>query len=477
MKLSQLLQGVAPCFDYGDTEVNGISVRSSDVRKGDVFICMEGVNGDGHNYCDAAISSGASAIVCSRDVGIKSVPVIRTSDTRKAYALMSANYFGNPSRDLKIITVTGTNGKSTTAYVTAKLLEAGGYNVGLIGTMYYEYAGKKLPSTLTTPDPYELHRLFADMKASGVEYVVMEFSAHAIYLEKLSGVCSDICIFTNLSQDHLDFFGDMKRYKAAKKSCFTAAYTRCALVNVDDACGREILSECKVPTVSYGLENPADSFAIDVEDTSRGCSFVANIMDDIVAVDCRLYGRFNVYNVLAACTAARMAGVGLSEISDCLYSLEPPSGRFNVIESGGVKYVVDFAHTPDGLYNLIKEGAKLSKGKLITVFGCGGDRDVSKRPIMGKIAGEMSDIVIVTSDNPRTESRQSIADDILSGIRKRNKLFVELDRSRAIALAVELALPGDVVLIAGKGSEGYIDENNVKTPYSDSAELNKAIRG
>lgn len=475
MKLSRLMQGIATIEDYRDVEISGISIDSTKVKQGDLFICLQGSAGDGHAYCDAAINAGAAAVIVCRNVGEKPVPVIKVADTRRAYSLASSNFFGNPSSELRIITVTGTNGKSTTAYVTAKLLEAGGHNVGLIGTMYYEYAGKKLPSTLTTPDPFELHRLFADMKAAGVEYVVMEFSAHAIYLEKLCGVCSDICIFTNLSQDHLDYFGDMKRYKAVKKSCFTPEYTRCALVNVDDACGREILLECRVPVVSYGLENPADSFAIDVEDTKRGSSFVANIMDDLVAVDCRLYGTFNVYNVLAACTAARMEGVGLSEIADCLYSLDPPSGRFNVIESGGVKYVVDFAHTPDGLYNLLKEGAKLCKGKLITVFGCGGDRDVSKRPIMGKIAGEMSDIVIVTSDNPRTESRQSIADDILSGIRKKNKLFVELDRSRAIALAVELADKGDVVLIAGKGSEGYIDENNVKTPYSDSGELNKAL--
>lgn len=475
MKLSRLMQGIATIEDYRDVEISGVSIDSTKVKQGDLFICLQGSAGDGHAYCDAAINAGAAAVIVCRNVGEKPVPVIKVADTRRAYSLASSNFFGNPSSELRIITVTGTNGKSTTAYVTAKLLEAGGHNVGLIGTMYYEYAGKKLPSTLTTPDPFELHRLFADMKAAGVEYVVMEFSAHAIYLEKLCGVCSDICIFTNFSQDHLDYFGDMKRYKAVKKSCFTPEYTRCALVNVDDACGREILSECRVPVVSYGLENPADSFAIDVEDTKRGSSFVANIMDDLVAVDCRLYGTFNVYNVLAACTAARMEGVGLSEIADCLYSLDPPSGRFNVIESGGVKYVVDFAHTPDGLYNLLKEGAKLCKGKLITVFGCGGDRDVSKRPIMGKIAGEMSDIVIVTSDNPRTESRQSIADDILSGIRKKNKLFVELDRSRAIALAVELADKGDVVLIAGKGSEGYIDENNVKTPYSDSGELNKAL--
>lgn len=475
MKLSRLMQGIATIEDYRDVEISGISIDSTKVKQGDLFICLQGSAGDGHAYCDAAINAGAAAVIVCRNVGEKPVPVIKVADTRRAYSLASSNFFGNPSSELRIITVTGTNGKSTTAYVTAKLLEAGGHNVGLIGTMYYEYAGKKLPSTLTTPDPFELHRLFADMKAAGVEYVVIEFSAHAIYLEKLCGVCSDICIFTNLSQDHLDYFGDMKRYKTVKKSCFTPEYTRCALVNVDDACGREILSECRVPVVSYGLENPADSFAIDVEDTKRGSSFVANIMDDLVAVDCRLYGTFNVYNVLAACTAARMEGVGLSEIADCLYSLDPPSGRFNVIESGGVKYVVDFAHTPDGLYNLLKEGAKLCKGKLITVFGCGGDRDVSKRPIMGKIAGEMSDIVIVTSDNPRTESRQSIADDILSGIRKKNKLFVELDRSRAIALAVELADKGDVVLIAGKGSEGYIDENNVKTPYSDSGELNKAL--
>ena len=475
MKLSELLEGVAASEPFGDTEIGGVAINSKQVKEGDLFVCLHGVNGDGHSYCDEAIAAGAAAIICERNVGARSVPVIKVPDTRRAYALIASNFYGNPSRSMRIITVTGTNGKSTTAYLTAKLLEAGGYRVGLIGTMYYEYAGKKLPSTLTTPDPMQLHSLLADMKAAGVEYAVMEFSAHAIYLKKLCGICSDVCIFTNLSQDHLDFFGDMKKYKAFKKSCFTAEYTRCALVNADDACGREILSECRVPVVSYGLENPADCFAIDVEDTKRGCSFVANIMDDLVSVDCRLYGTFNVYNVLAACAAARMAGVGLGEIADCLYSLDPPSGRFNVIESGGVKYVVDFAHTPDGLYNLLKEGRKMCKGRLVTVFGCGGDRDVSKRPIMGKIAGEMSDVVIVTSDNPRTESRQSIADDILSGIRKKNKLYVELDRSRAVALAVELAKEGDVVLIAGKGSEGYIDENNVKTPYSDSVQLGKAL--
>lgn len=475
MKLSVLLQGIAPVEECDDVEVAGIATDSRKVKKGDLFVCMNGVHGDGHEYADGAVNAGAVAILCEKELAYPKVPAVKVADARRAYALVSARFFGNPASGMKIITVTGTNGKSTTAYITAKLLEAGGHKVGLIGTMYYEYGGKKLPSTLTTPDPYELHKLFADMKAAGTEYVVMEFSAHAIYLEKLAGVCSDICIFTNLSQDHLDYFGDMKRYKAAKKSCFTAEYTRCALVNVDDACGREILSECRVPSVSYGLENPADSFAIDIEDSARGCSFVANIMDDILSIDCRLYGRFNVYNTLAACTAARMAGVGLEEISSCLYDLDPPSGRFNVIESGGVKYVVDFAHTPDGLYNLLKEGRKMCKRSLISVFGCGGDRDVSKRPIMGRIAGEMSDTVIITSDNPRTESRQSIADDIMSGIRDRKKVFVELDRSRAIALAVRLAQSGDVVLIAGKGSEDYIDENNVKTPYSDSVQLGKAL--
>ena len=475
MLLSRLLDGFATVGREEDVEITGISINSGKVKKGDLFVCMRGVKDDGHLHCEEAVAAGAAAIVCEKSVGEQPVPAFRVADIRKAYAGISANWFGNPASSLRIITVTGTNGKSTTAYVTAKLLEAGGFRVGLIGTMYYEYAGKKLPASLTTPDPYELHSLFADMRSEGVQYVVMEFSAHAIYLKKLCGVCSDICIFTNLSQDHPDFFGDMKRYKAVKKSCFTAKYTRCALVNVDDACGREILSECRVPAVSYGLDNPADCFAIDVTDTRRGSSFIANIMDDIVSIDCRLYGRFNVYNVLAACTAARMTGVGLSEIADCLYSLDPPQGRFNVLQSGGVKYVVDFAHTPDGLYNLLKEGAKLCKGKLVTVFGCGGDRDVTKRPIMGKIAGEMSDVVIITSDNPRTESRQSIADDIMSGVRKKDKVFVELDRSRAIALAVELAREGDVVLIAGKGSEDYIDENNVKTPYSDSVQLNKAL--
>lgn len=477
MQLEKLLVGVKVKSVSGDmaTQISDVVYDSKQNCKGAVFVCLKGTKFDGHDFCDDAVNAGAAAIICSQDVGMQRVPVIKVEDTREALSIVCANFFGNPADKLKIVTVTGTNGKSTTAYIASKLLEAGGYKTGLIGTMYYEYGDVKLASSLTTPDPYQLHKLFADMLASGVEVVVMELSAHAIYLKKLFGVCSEMCVFTNLSQDHLDFFGDMKTYKAVKKSCFTAQYTRCAVVNADDACGREILSECSIPAVSYGLENPADVFALDIENTQKGCRYVMNVMDDLMSVDCRLHGVFNVYNAMAACTVARNFGVSIQDIADCLNNIQPPSGRFNVIESGGVKYVVDFAHTPDGLYNLLKEGAKICKGKLITVFGCGGDRDVSKRPVMGKIAGEMSDIVIVTSDNPRTESRQSIADDIMSGIRKKNKIFVELERSRAIALAVELAREGDVVLIAGKGSEGYIDENNVKTPYSDSAQLEKSL--
>lgn len=478
MQLLELLSGLKILNWYGEKncDVEDIVINTNNKCKNNVYICLCGSKADGHIYASIAIANGAKAIICSKDIGARNVPVVVVQDTREAYAIMCANYFGNPAKKLKIVTVTGTNGKSTTAYITAKILQYAGKNTGLIGTMYYEYAQKKLPSTLTTPDPYELNKLFADMVSENIEYVVMELSAHAIYLKKMYGICSEVCMFTNLTQDHLDFFGDMQTYKEVKKSCFCPQYTRLAIVNIDDPCGHEIINECKIPVISYGLNNPSDVFALDITDTKKGSCFIVNALDEIMTIDCNFYGIFNVYNILSAIACAHSLGIDSQCIAQCLATLAPPQGRFNVIRSSEVTYIIDFAHTPDGLYNLMREGLKIRKQKLIVVFGCGGDRDISKRPIMGKIAGEMADIVIVTSDNPRTESRQSIADDILSGIRNKDKVYVELDRSRAISLAVRLAQKGDVVLIAGKGSENYIDENNKKTPYSDSDELNGALK-
>lgn len=475
MLLSKLLErcDVASISGETDIQIDQIKINSKDVNEGDCFICLVGSRSDGHNFANEAIARGARAVICCNDYANSLATVIKVDDTRKAYSVIASNYYGNPSEKLKIITVVGTNGKSTTAYIVKELLERNGISCGLIGTMYYEYNGVRLSSNLTTPDPIALQELFAKMLASGVEYVVMELSAHAIYLNKLYGVKSEMSIFTNLSQDHLDFFGNMNEYGRCKKSYFDKKNTRLAIVNVDDPLGLEIIKEEKLPIITYGLDNPSDAFAINITQTSRGESFVANVLDDILDIDCKFFGKFNIYNLLGALVAVKKVGLSNAQIMQTLREIDAPDGRFNVVRKEGITYVVDFAHTPDGIFNLLKEGRGMTDKRVITIFGCGGDRDVTKRPIMGKIASEMSDIVIVTSDNPRTESREGIAGDILQGVNPRGQLYVELDRAKAIKLGIELADEGDIVFIAGKGSENYIDENNIKIPYSDMQEVRR----
>ena len=473
MLLDELIRGCKVLKTDGQTDIDikDIKINSSQVQEGDCFIALIGRRSDGHKFIGEAIARGAKAVICCSDYSNKLATIIQVDDTRKAYSVMASNYYGNPSQKLKLITVVGTNGKSTTSYLIKELLQRGGINCGLIGTMYYEYGDTKLSANLTTPDPLELQGLFAKMLEAGMKYVVMELSAHAIYLNKLYGAQAQMSVFTNLSQDHLDFFGNMDDYGDCKKGYFKKENTKLAIVNVDDQLGLQIIKENKLPIITYGLENPSDAFAINVTSRDYGESFVANVLDEILDIDCKFFGKFNVYNMLGALVVAKKVGLSNSVIMRNLPMIDPPDGRFNVLRKDGVTYVVDFAHTPDGIFNLLKEGRNLTDKKVITIFGCGGDRDVTKRPIMGRIVSEMSDVVIVTSDNPRTESREGIASDILQGINPKGHLYVELDRAKAIRLGVELAEQGDCVFIAGKGSENYIDENNVKTPYSDVQEL------
>ncbi len=474
MKLEKLLAKLDKYQIFGDKdiEITSIAFDTGQVKNGSIFFCLKGSKLDGHNFADIAISKGAVAVVCSQDI-YSSVTTVKVKDTRQALSIVSSNFYGNPCEKLKIIGVVGTNGKSTTAYIIQQLLLGGGYKCALVGTMYCEWGDKRISSTLTTPDPTTLHGMFKEMVDDGIEYVVMEISAHAIHLDKLYGVKPEICVFTNLSQDHLDYFGTLANYKQVKKSYFDSQNIKMAVINIDDECGREILSECDIPTITYGLDNPADCFAIDYTAGVKGCSYVLNLLDSVLVISTKLYGKFNVYNALASCVVAKVVGVSDQSIISTMQSILPPAGRFNVFHSKGVSYIIDFAHTPDGLFNLLKEGRSLTLGRVIVVFGCGGDRDVSKRPLMGKIASEMADIAVITSDNPRTENRKAIATDIVGGMTGKAKLYVELDRAKAITLAKEIAVEGDVVLIAGKGSENYIDENNSKKPYSDMAQLMK----
>ena len=462
-KLKDLLVGVADT-DV-DVDVTGISVRAQKTEPGNLFVCLKGSEYDGHDFALNAQMLGAVAVVSEHKTEC-SLPEIIVPDARRAYAIISKNYFDNASDKLKIVAVTGTNGKTSTVEILSKMLEEAGVTVGTIGTLGARYAGKTVKTDMTTPDPYDMHRLFAKMQKAGVETVVMEVSAHAICLEKMSGVVSDVAIFTNVTPDHLDYFKDMKTYADVKKSYFSKKTTKFAVLNADDVTGRELIEEADVPSVSYGLENPSDVFAINVEHTDEGTSFVVNLFDDVFRVKTHLHGLHNVRNVLAAMTAAKVLGVKKECMLAALDKLESISGRFEIVVSGGAKIVVDFAHTPDGLKNLLSTARTLTKSRLITLFGCGGERDRQKRAAMGKIASEYSDFIVLTSDNPRSEDATDIIRQIEWGVTIKDVKCI-VDRPEAVKFALSEMEEGDTLVLAGKGNESYLEIKGKKIPYND----------
>lgn len=475
-KLSDLLVGVADVNAdvNADTEVTGISVCGHKTEPGNLFVCLKGKNADGHDFALNAQMLGAVAVVAEHEVDC-SLPQIIVPDTREAYAKISKNYFGSASDNLKIVAIVGTNGKTSTAKILAEMLSESGVEVGVIGTNGATYVGKTVQTDMTTPDPFEMHRLFFKMQKAGVEVVVMEVSAHAIALKKIAGTVSDVAVFTNFSQDHLDYFGDMKTYSEVKKGYFCKNSTKFAIINVDDEIGRQILNSADVASVSYGLENPSDVFAIDVLHGATGTRFVVNLFDDVFEVKTALHGLHNVYNLLAAMTAAKVLGVKRECMLSALEKLKSIPGRFETADFNGAKIVVDFAHTPDGLRNLLKTARELCSGNLWAVFGCGGDRDKSKRPIMGKIASDLADKVVLTSDNPRSERPSDIIADILSGADSAKCIMIS-DRRSAVDFVLENVKSGDVAVFAGKGAENYIEIGGAKHPYNDLKEITSKIR-
>ena len=412
-----------------------------------------------------AEENGAVAVVCDTELQ-SNLPVFYVKNIRKEFALSSSVFYGNPSASLTMIGVSGTNGKTTTTHIIRDIMVADGRKCGLIGTNYVMIGDKVIDSTLTTPDPPVLHSLLSQMKEEGVDTVIMEVSAHALALEKISGIRFAVSVFTNLSQDHLDFFGDMDNYARAKKRLFTPEYSRSAVINVDDPVGIEIVDSARMPVVTYGLENPSDAFGIEYSADKFGCSFVANIMDDILEVDYCAPGKFNMSNVLASATVAKVLGVDSDVISYGVRNSKVVSGRFQIVRGKDKIVIVDYAHTPDGLKKVISTAREITKGKVITVFGCGGDRDKTKRAIMGEVASELSDFIVVTSDNPRSENPDDIAKSIVSGCKKNNYKIIT-DRKESISYALNLCGTDDTVIVAGKGHEKAQESLGVKTEFSD----------
>ena len=477
MDLCALLANVAvkKVLHYKECAVSGVEADSRRVNKGFLFVCLTGGKADGHSFAEEAKARGAVALVTEREIE-SDLPQFIVENSRVALAVISGNFYGNPASKLNIVTVVGTNGKTSTSDILSEIFSEAGYRTATIGTLGFKVDGNRKEGTLTTPDPIELNRTLAEMLASGVQYVFLEASAHAIYYHKLAGIKAKATIFTNLTQDHLDFFGTMERYAAVKLSYFTHENTALAVVNSDDQYGRKILLSERVPTISYGMGNPADVFAIDVEEKEDGLRFTINAFDQLAVIQTALSGFFNVYNIMAATAVAMYFGVSLKTVTVALRNMKPVPGRYEKRMIRGRQVVVDYAHTPDGLSNLLSAVKKQATGKVITVFGCGGDRDRSKRPQMGNIASRFSDFTLITDDNPRYEEEAAIAEEIKSGVLADSTCEVVLDRAEAILRAFELSSVGDTIVIAGKGHETTMEIKGRKIPYNDFEILEKLDR-
>ncbi|MBR2903616.1 MAG: UDP-N-acetylmuramoyl-L-alanyl-D-glutamate--2,6-diaminopimelate ligase [Clostridia bacterium] len=482
MRLSKMLEGLVDATvifqgkDF-DREISGIFHDSRFVRNSSLFICLTGGKTDGHNYALEAVQSGAVALVVERELPIK-VPQVLVKDTREAMACLSSTFYGNPARRLKIIGITGTNGKTTTAHLLSSILRRAGKNVAVVGTLGVCYGQKRVLTDMTTPDPIEMHKFYADMLACGVEYVVEEVSAHALFYKKDAGIRYDACIFTNLTQDHLDFFADMQTYKQAKTSLFSLGRTPLAVVNADDDCGREIIAMRGARgVVSYGLDTPADCFAVLTGEDIYSQRFMMNLDDDLCRVSLKLIGKHNIYNALAASACAYKLGVNLATIACGLKEVDNVNGRLErVAEYNGAPIFVDFAHTPDGLKNSLSTLRKYLRGRLVCVFGCGGNRDKSKRQEMGRIAAGEANFCVLTSDNPRYEDPLDIITEIEKGYRAISRDYVIVpDREKAIEYALGVIGDGDALILAGKGGEDTQEIMGIKYPFNDKDILRKII--
>ena len=469
MQLEKLLENIKVLDTNADleTDINDIKINSHEVGENDLFCCMEGASDDGNNYLgDISVPFVALTEKKPTDSRIKYVLV---DDVRRAYATVCENKFLNPARDMKFVSIVGTNGKTSTAHYINSILTFAGVKTGLIGTEGHYILGERVGESLTTPDPYELNELLFKMRAKGVEVVVAEVSAHAIYLEKLGNIVADIAVLTNITQDHLDYFKNFDNYCGVKMSYFDKRYIRHAVVNVDDESGRILLKRLEVSglkTTTYGLYNPADCFAVNVRESIDGVSFVGNFDDDIIEAKSGLYGEFNVYNLLAAMTVAHILKIDSEQIMRAVRRIKSVKGRFSILKNDKGTIIIDYAHTPDGLKNLLSTARTLTKSRLITVFGCGGERDKLKRKIMGQVASKYSDFIVITTDNPRGENPSDILRDIEFGVSIKDVKCV-VDRVDAIRFALGEMEDGDTLVIAGKGNENYLEVKGRKIPYSD----------
>jgi UDP-N-acetylmuramoyl-L-alanyl-D-glutamate--2,6-diaminopimelate ligase len=459
----------------GDPEIAGLSYDTRTVKPGTLFFCVPGFTSDGHEFAQQAIDEGAVALVVERPLHT-SVPEVLVPSVRAAMAPAAAAFFGDPTSRLETVGVTGTNGKTTTAFLVREILEQAGYRTGLLGTVKSVIGGVEHAVERTTPEAIDLQRTFAEMLEQGDRACAMEVSSHALALHRADAIHFAAAIFTNLTQDHLDFHETMEDYFLAKRRLFDDGRAATAVVNVDDSYGARLAGELDQP-VTFAVEHSATYRASDLQTHLSGSRFTVSTPEDVsFEVVSALRGRFNVYNVLGALAATRALGVPLETALQAITTAGRVPGRFEAVDEGqGFAVLVDYAHTPDSLDNVLRAARQLATGQLHVVFGCGGDRDRGKRPLMGEIAKRLADHVIVTSDNPRSEDPEAIIREILAG--SGTDVEWTVDRRRAIAEAIAGARDGDVVVIAGKGHEqGQEFEGGRKLPFDDATVARELLR-
>ncbi|HCT16318.1 MAG TPA: UDP-N-acetylmuramoyl-L-alanyl-D-glutamate--2,6-diaminopimelate ligase [Ruminococcaceae bacterium] len=471
MKLYELLDGVEVLGGYPlNPEISSVTDDSRKVRNSSVFVCVKGKKNDGHDYARKALERGAAVVICDHNIGIRNCIVVE--NTREAYALMCANYYGNCHRKLKMIGVTGTNGKTTTTFIIKKILEENGYKVGVIGTVNVMIGNEKYPSDYTTPNPSVLHRYFYMMKMAGCDVCIIEASSQALSQERTYGIHFDIGVFTNLTREHLDYHGSMEEY--AKAKAILMQNSSVCIINADDSYAEMMKRNAAEKVVTYAVDGNADIKAENVKLNHGGVVYTLVCENGRYEIAYDVIGKFSVYNSLAALAVGIVMKADMKRAVRAVAEMKTVRGRIEKIPNNrNIHILIDFAHTPDSLENVLKTVRDIYDKRIITVFGCGGDRDRTKRPLMGRIACKYSDLVYVTSDNPRTEDPDRIIDDIVGDIDKNNYVRIA-DRTQAIKAAIVEAEPGDTVLIAGKGHERYQILGTEKIHY-DEREIVKQI--
>lgn len=476
MLLSQLATSIEHQYIGADTGINQIEYDSRKVNKGDLFCCIVGTFQDGHDYAHQAVKKGAAALLVERQLPIN-IPQIIVKNTRIAMAQLAAAYYGHPADEMIMVGITGTNGKSTTTYMIKSIAEQAGKKVGLIGTIHNMIDTERIDTDRTTPESVDLHRILRRMADEGVDVVVMEVSSHSLVQARVYGVQFAVSEFTNLTHDHLDYHKTFENYLAAKKMLFYQSDK--AVINIDDPHAGDMISGLTLPVTTFGIRSQADLTASDIDINTRGVQFDMRTPKGAARLNVPIPGLFSVFNALGAAAVALDLGYSLNEIKLGLENLASVSGRLEPLPTGGRDFsiLLDYAHAPDALENILKTVRDFAKGRIVTLFGCGGDRDKAKRPIMGEIAGRLSDYLIVTSDNPRSEKPKDIIAEIVEGVKKSACDYIVIEnRRQAIKYALENAKKDDIIILAGKGHENYQEINGVKHHFDEKEIVAELLR-